>query len=110
MPVSVSVPSPYLISEPVPEISLPKVKLSERLNVRRPLLTMLPPTMPVMPPLPICRVADCPIVVVPVPLASPATTSVPAFTDVLPVKVFAPVSVRMPAPSFVSVPLPEITT
>ena len=44
-----------------------------------------------------------------VPANAPeATVSVPAETSVAPVKPLAPVSVRLPAPSLVSVPVPPI--
>ena len=69
-----------------------KVRSSERLKASAALLTIGPPTMPVVPPAPTC--------------------SVPALMVVVPVKVFAPLSVSRSVPSFVKPkPLPpsEIT-
>jgi len=62
-PVRVRVPAPFLTSEPEPEIALaekfvPWAMLSLRLKTRTPLLVMvlLVERLPVVPPLPICRV------------------------------------------------------
>lgn len=79
-------PVPALVREPVPEIAPAKVRLSERAKARVPLVTTSPERLPVVPPLPTCRV--------------PAEIVVP------PVWLAAPVSVRVPAPIFSSGRLP----
>ena len=57
-------------------LSAGKLVLPERLMLRVPLLTMSPPTLPVLPPVPRVRVPAL-MVVVPVCAAFPARTSVP---------------------------------
>ena len=79
----VSVPLPFLVTEPVPLTVLEKTKSSERLMARVPLLRMFPAIEPVVPPSPSCRVPAEMVVLV--ALARPvARTSVPLFTFTLP--------------------------
>ncbi len=87
----VSVPAADLVNEPVPEITLAKLRLSERLISRIPELAMAPaPREPVVEPAPIC--------------------SLPAEIVIAPPNVLAPVRMSVPAPDLVRVPLaPEIT-
>ena len=54
--MSVSVPVPDWVSDPVPETMPAKVTLSERLKTNVPLFVTLPMIEPDVPPLPICRV------------------------------------------------------
>jgi hypothetical protein len=89
--VNVVVPLPAWVTEPAPEIALPTVIASLRLNASAALSVTLPePKEPLVPPLPICNV--------------------PAVMVVAPVYVFAPVSVKVAAALFsVRVfPLPAI--
>ena len=87
----VSVPAADLVNEPVPEITLAKLRLSERLISRMPELAMAPaPMEPVVEPAPIC--------------------SFPAEIVIAPPKVLAPERMSVPAPDLVSVPVaPEMT-
>ena len=56
-PVSVSVPAPSLMSVPEPLIAPSNVRLPARLITSTPLFTTLPlPSVPVVPPLPTCKV------------------------------------------------------
>ena len=87
-PESVSAPSPDLMKAPAPEITLSKLRSSERLISRVPALLMAPaPTEPVVEPAPICNL--------------------PAVIVMAPLKVLAAAMVKVPAPSLVSVPVPS---
>ena len=87
-PVSVSVPAPdFTICPLVPEsppMAPANVPSADCANSTVPALAMVPRIEPVLP------------------------TRVPAATCVPPVYVFAPVSVSVPAPDFISAPAPEI--
>ena len=54
--VSTVAPVPFCWNAPVPEITLPKVKVSERLTAKVPLLTTVPRIDPLVPPFPSCKV------------------------------------------------------
>ena len=74
-----------MVSEPVPEMTEPKLPSSTWLKVKAALLTMLPvPKLPVL------------------PMRLPAEIVRP------PLKVFTPLNVSAPAPSLVSDPVPEM--
>ena len=49
-------PGPFCWNAPMPEMTLPKVKTSERLIAKMPLLITLPRIDPLVPPLPSCKV------------------------------------------------------
>ena len=57
------VPVPSCAKAPDPEMTPPKVNVSERLMAKMPLLVTLPAIEPLAPPLPSCRVP--PLIVVP---------------------------------------------
>jgi len=59
------VPVPFCWNPPVPDMTPPKLKVSDRLMAKMPLLITLPAIDPVVPPLPSCNVPAL-IVVVPV--------------------------------------------
>ncbi len=63
--VRFTVPEPFLVSVPPPEITPAWVKLPVRLKMSAPLLTMAPARLPVAPPLPICSVVAAAMVVSP---------------------------------------------
>jgi hypothetical protein len=56
LPVSTVVPAPIWLMAPVPLRTPPTSSVSDRLNASAPLLTTSPAMLPVLPPLPICRV------------------------------------------------------
>ena len=89
--VSESVPTPCFVSEPVPLMTSPSVRSFERLTTRPAVFKSAigPATLPAVPPSP--------------------RAIVPPVTVVSPVYVLALVSVSVPAPAFVTAPLPEIT-
>ncbi|CUK24169.1 Uncharacterised protein [Achromobacter sp. 2789STDY5608615] len=80
---------PRLMTSPVPEIEFPKVTASLRSKARTALLTIAPPTEPLTAPAPSC--------------------STPALMTVLPVYVFSPDRIRVPAPFLCTPTSPLIT-
>ena len=68
-------PLPALVKLPEPVIASPWVRLSERLKASVPLLVIAPPSEPLVPPLPICKVP--PEIVVPPCELAPVRTTVP---------------------------------
>jgi hypothetical protein len=74
--VKIVVPVPFCWNAPVPETSPPKVKTSDRLTAKMPLLATLPTIEPLVPPSPSCKV-PAEIVVPPVYELSPLRIIVP---------------------------------
>jgi len=74
--VKIVVPVPFCWNAPVPEMSPRKVKTSERLTAKMPLLATLPTIEPLVPPSPSCKV-PAEIVVPPVYELSPLRIIVP---------------------------------
>ena len=101
-PSKVSVFEANFVTVPVPLITPEYVCASERLKVTFALLTILPVTLPEVPPAPICKV-PAETVVPPVIVEFPARVSVPASNFVKP-----PTTVSEIPPLMVSV-LPEST-
>ena len=87
-PVTTSVPAPCFVSDPLPEMSPPKVDVSERSKTSAPSLATSPESEPEVPPSP--------------------TLSVPYPIVVPPEKLLLPVRVSVPAPIFVTAPAPEM--
>ena len=88
VPENESVPAPFLVTVPVPDITPAYVRASERSIISAALLAMLPVMLPPVPPAPTLRV--------------------PALIVVPPLLVLAPESVSAPAPVLVKAPLPAI--